>query len=76
LCACEVTEDATDRFNESVTAAMGPTVWNTGCDSWYLTENKTVDLWPFDRATMTSMLDKPEDSDFTLRAVARQPVRA
>ncbi|CAM3605021.1 flavin-containing monooxygenase [Smaragdicoccus niigatensis] len=62
----EVTEEATTRFNDGVADALGPTVWNTGCNSWYLTEGGTVDLWPYDRATLTRMLSKPDDRDYHL----------
>ncbi|MFT3899356.1 MAG: NAD(P)/FAD-dependent oxidoreductase [Gordonia sp. (in: high G+C Gram-positive bacteria)] len=64
----EVTEEATDRFYEQVAEAMGPTVWNTGCNSWYFTEGGTIDLWPFDRKTMEQMLGEPDPVDFTLVA--------
>ena len=60
----EVTEEATTRFNDDVQAAMGPTVWNTGCNSWYFTEANTIDLWPWDRATMVGMLTSPDERDF------------
>ncbi len=60
----EVTEEATAKFNDDVTTALGPTVWNTGCNSWYLTDEGNVDLWPYDRKTMTAMLDRPDDRDF------------
>lgn len=63
----EVTEQATDEFNAEVAEAMAPTVWNTGCNSWYLTENNTVDLWPFDRARLTAMLAAPELGHFDIR---------
>ena len=63
----EVTEEATRAFNEQVADAMGPTVWNTGCNSWYLTEDGSVDLWPFDQATMVRMLSEPEDAHFHIR---------
>ncbi|BDB39757.1 putative monooxygenase [Mycobacterium kiyosense] len=63
----EVTEDATDEFNAAVAEAMTPTVWSTGCNSWYLTENNTVDLWPYDRKTLTAMLAEPEPAHFELR---------
>ncbi|AYF74178.1 NAD(P)/FAD-dependent oxidoreductase [Nocardia yunnanensis] len=63
----EVTADATDRFESEVADAMGPTVWNTGCNSWYFTEGGSIDLLPFDRATMESMLAEPDPADFTLR---------
>jgi cation diffusion facilitator CzcD-associated flavoprotein CzcO len=63
----EVTEQATDEFNDAVSEAMTPTVWNTGCNSWYLTDNQTIDLWPYDRATLTSMLAAPEPAHFHIR---------
>lgn len=66
LSSVEVTDQATTRFNDDVATAMGPTVWNTGCNSWYLTESGAVDLWPFDRATMKAMLSSPDPADFHL----------
>ena len=60
----EVTEEATTKFNDDAAAALGPTVWNTGCNSWYLTDEGNVDLWPYDRKTMTGMLTKPDDRDY------------
>jgi cation diffusion facilitator CzcD-associated flavoprotein CzcO len=60
----EVTDEATTKFNDEVAAALGPTVWNTGCNSWYLTDEGNVDLWPYDRRTMTAMLTRPDDRDF------------
>lgn len=60
----EVTEEATAKFNDDVAAALGPTVWNTGCNSWYLTDEGAVDLWPYDRGTMATMLSEPDDRDF------------
>ncbi|MGH3584582.1 MAG: monooxygenase, partial [Mycobacterium sp.] len=63
----EVTEEATDQFNATVADAMGPTVWNTGCNSWYFTEGGTVDLWPFDRATLTRMLAEPDPEHYRVR---------
>ncbi len=64
--AVEVIDEATTRFTDDVKAAMGPTVWNTGCNSWYLTEDDNIDLWPYDRATMTAMLKRPDPADFHL----------
>jgi cation diffusion facilitator CzcD-associated flavoprotein CzcO len=60
----EVTEQATTTFNDDVATALGPTVWNTGCNSWYLTDEGNIDLWPYDRKTMTEMLAPPDDRDF------------
>ncbi|GAB16481.1 putative flavin-containing monooxygenase [Gordonia effusa NBRC 100432] len=71
----EVTAEATAEFNEQVAKALGPTVWNTGCNSWYLTEGGVVDLWPFDRRTLTDMLTTPNSDHFTTtrRALAESP---
>lgn len=63
----EVTEEATAKFNDDVARALGPTVWNTGCNSWYLTDEGNVDLWPYDRKTMTAMLSRPDDRDFHIQ---------
>jgi cation diffusion facilitator CzcD-associated flavoprotein CzcO len=60
----EITDEATTKFNDEVAAALGPTVWNTGCNSWYLTDEGNVDLWPYDRRTMTDMLARPDDRDY------------
>lgn len=67
----EVTEEATTKFNDDVAAALGPTVWNTGCNSWYLTDERNVDLWPYDRKTMAAMLRQPDDRDFHIRRSSR-----
>ncbi|WP_441957203.1 flavin-containing monooxygenase [Mycolicibacterium houstonense] len=67
LSEVEVTEAATDEFNAAVADALGPTVWNTGCNSWYLTDNGTIDLWPFDRATLTRMLSAPDPAHYQVR---------
>jgi hypothetical protein len=45
---------------------MGPTVWNTGCNSWYFSDDNHIDLWPFDRMRLTTMLTEPNDDDYIL----------
>jgi cation diffusion facilitator CzcD-associated flavoprotein CzcO len=69
----EVTEEATTKFNDDVAAALGPTVWNTGCNSWYLTDEGNVDLWPYDRKTMTAMLAQPDDRDYHVTRAVPAP---
>jgi len=63
----EVSRAATDEFNDQAREAMKPTVWATGCNSWYLTDDGSVDLWPFDRKTMERMLASPEESHYILQ---------
>jgi cation diffusion facilitator CzcD-associated flavoprotein CzcO len=62
----EISLDAAKRFDQDVRAALGPTVWNTGCNSWYLKEDGTVDLWPFDMATVHQYLSTPDMSDWLI----------
>ncbi|MGV7637443.1 hypothetical protein PJI23_34025, partial [Mycobacterium kansasii] len=69
-------EEATEGFNRQVAEAMGPTVWNTGCNSWYFTEGGSIDLWPFDRKTMVRMLSVPDDADFHIRRSADRTRRS
>lgn len=62
----EVTEEATAAFNEEVRVGLGPTVWNTGCNSWYQKEDGTIDLWPFTRETLDEKFAAPVNNDFHL----------
>lgn len=62
----EVTQAATDRFNEAVRVGLEPTVWNTGCNSWYFKQDGTVDLWPFSRERLERELDAPTLADFAI----------
>ena len=52
------------RFADDVAEAMGPTVWNTGCNSWYFADDNHIDLWPFDRKRLTRMLTQPNDNEY------------
>jgi hypothetical protein len=47
----EVTEEATTKFIDDVSAALSPTVWNTRC---------TLGISP----TRTGMLAEPDDRDY------------
>ncbi|OBI44641.1 monooxygenase [Mycobacterium kyorinense] len=60
----EITEEATTRFADDVAEAMVPTVWNTGCNSWYFADDNHIDLWPFTRRRLTRMLAQPRDEDY------------
>lgn len=43
----EVKEDALRKYNASIHAKLGDSVWQTGCKSWYVNENgKNTTLWP------------------------------
>ncbi len=48
-------------------------MWNTGCNSWYLTEDGAVDLWPFDLKTMRRLLATPDTGDYHITTADSAP---
>jgi cation diffusion facilitator CzcD-associated flavoprotein CzcO/NAD(P)-dependent dehydrogenase (short-subunit alcohol dehydrogenase family) len=60
----EPTAAATDRFYAEVSAAMGPTVWVSGCDSWYLGPDGVPVLWPWPLNELRRRLSHPQWTDF------------
>ncbi|BAX98775.1 putative monooxygenase [Mycobacteroides stephanolepidis] len=72
----EPTAAATDSFYREVTAALGGTVWSTGCDSWYLGPNGVPVLWPWPFDELHTRLAHPNHDDFVLRSTPTVTVRA
>ena len=72
------TAEATARFNEDVRAALPGTVWVTGCNSWYLDEDGTPELWPWSQARHREALREPVLAEFELDGVPAEgePARA
>jgi hypothetical protein len=64
IATVDVTREATERFNADVRTALEPTVWNTGCQSWYFKKDGSVDLWPFDLRTLKGFLETPDLADY------------
>jgi cation diffusion facilitator CzcD-associated flavoprotein CzcO len=61
------TEQAQQRFLSNIHAAAGQTVWEAGCNSWYLDEQGRLDIWPKSVEDFVSMIDKgPQLQDFRL----------
>jgi cation diffusion facilitator CzcD-associated flavoprotein CzcO len=58
------TQEATDRFNAEMRAAMPSTVWVTGCQSWYLGKDGMPELWPWTPDRHRHMLAQPAIDDF------------
>ncbi len=61
------TREATDRFNESIRAGMAPTVWVTGCDSWFLGTDGVPSVWPFPAKLHRDILREPELADWDVQ---------
>jgi cation diffusion facilitator CzcD-associated flavoprotein CzcO len=61
------TPEATERFNDEMRAAMGDTVWMTGCNSWYLGKDGYPELWPWVPERHREMLAEPRPEELLLR---------
>jgi cation diffusion facilitator CzcD-associated flavoprotein CzcO len=64
ITAAAPTETATKLYNESMKAAMSPTMWVTGCNSWYLGKDGLPELFPWIPERYTELLRHPEPADF------------
>jgi len=53
-------------FHQEVLAAMEGTVWVTGCNSWYLDEDRIPVLWPWSAKRFHDVMRKPDFDDFEL----------
>jgi cation diffusion facilitator CzcD-associated flavoprotein CzcO len=58
------TEEATERFNEEMRAAMPGTIWTTGCNSWYIGKDGLPHAWPWVASHHREVLQEPEPSDW------------
>lgn len=63
----EPTQAATDRFYERIAAAMTPTIWVSGCDSWYIGPDGVPMLWPWSLEEFKDTLANPDYGDFAER---------
>ncbi len=64
------TQEATERFNADVTAAMPHTAWLSGCSGWYLGDNGVPELFPWHPDRHTEMLRWPVLADFDVEIPA------
>ncbi|OUS25552.1 hypothetical protein A9Q99_21070 [Gammaproteobacteria bacterium 45_16_T64] len=60
------TQPATDAFNHQLKSAMKDTVWVTGCNSWYLTDDGTPLSWPWGQKDFRDAMKGPELMDYCL----------
>lgn len=58
--------DACATFNEKVRAAMGNTVWVSGCSSWYLDQNGNPILWPWTLERFVEDMHEPIFDEYVL----------
>jgi cation diffusion facilitator CzcD-associated flavoprotein CzcO len=53
-------QEATDRYNEEMRAAMPNTIWTSGCDSWYIGKDGLPHAWPWTPERHREMLAAPQ----------------
>lgn len=68
----EPTEAATERFYGEVNNAFDGTVWVSGCNSWYLTDDGRPVLWPWPIEELRKRLDNVRDSDFIITSKTKR----
>lgn len=64
LASVEPTMEATQRFRERIREDMAPTVWVSGCDSWYLGPDGVPLLWPWSPRRFRQEMRHPRYEDF------------
>ncbi len=62
----EPTQQATDRYNAELRAALPGTIWTTGCQSWYLGPDGLPDVWPWPPQRHRDMLTQHRPHDHHL----------
>ena len=58
---------ATDRFDADRVEAAKTTVWQTGCNSWYLDDRGVPAVWPWTFDRFRDEMAKPRLSDYEVR---------
>jgi cation diffusion facilitator CzcD-associated flavoprotein CzcO len=72
----EVREDAQQRFNRRLHAALERTVWSSGCVSWYRTSTgKNTTLWPGFTFTFRNLARRKLDALHYRFAATEQPLQ-
>ncbi|GAA0558224.1 NAD(P)/FAD-dependent oxidoreductase [Actinomadura livida] len=68
----DVRPDVQDAFTREMRERMRSTVWETGCDSWYMTaDGKVVNNWPGFTFAYRRATRRPDPGHFRARAAAR-----
>jgi cation diffusion facilitator CzcD-associated flavoprotein CzcO len=62
--------EATRAFHERLLAAMGDTVWVSGCNSWYLDEQGVPNTWPWTAQRFHREMRRPRFADWEFRAAS------
>jgi cation diffusion facilitator CzcD-associated flavoprotein CzcO len=60
-------QEATDRYNEALRAAMPSTIWTSGCKSWYIGKDGLPHAWPWTPERHREMLAAPDLSEWELQ---------
>jgi cation diffusion facilitator CzcD-associated flavoprotein CzcO len=67
------TADAAERWLADIRAGMAPTVWASGCQSWYIGPDGVAVQWPFTRKRLRTLLRAPDLGDYAIRAATPEP---
>ncbi len=56
--------EACDAFNEKLVAAMGDTVWLSGCSSWYISDAGVPLSWPWGPREFRESMSRPNMDEY------------
>lgn len=70
--AIEVKESAVDEFSRYIKQGMSPTVWASGCQSWYLDADGDPILWPYTWGKWVKEMGEPDLEKFHLTRFEQQ----
>ncbi|TDZ99050.1 flavin-containing monooxygenase [Mycobacteroides salmoniphilum] len=74
LLTLDVRKDRQDRFNDDIQQRLEKTTWNSGCQSWYLTEDgKNTTMFPGFATQFAGQLQEVELDDYCFTASAVAP---
>jgi len=62
-----VSQSAMQRFDAERKEAAKSTIWQSGCNSWYLDAHGVPAVWPWTFDRLRAEMDKPRLEDFDLR---------
>jgi cation diffusion facilitator CzcD-associated flavoprotein CzcO len=74
--AMHPTDEATERFNAEIHAAITGTIWASGCSSWYIGAEGLPTVFPWTPGRLREILHALEPADFAMERASREPALA
>ncbi|MBL1098979.1 flavin-containing monooxygenase [Streptomyces coffeae] len=73
--ALDARPSAVRAYNNMIQRRMERTVWNTGCDSWYLDHGRNTTLWPGSTGEFKKVTRRVDLAEYTVLRPAAVPAK-